>query len=106
VEDRAYAEETWRRVREARQQLTAALAALGFSVSPSQSNFLLARVPAHCPLQAGALQRHLKSRGILVRYFDTPVLADQLRISVGTGPQNRSLLDELKQVMSGALAGR
>lgn len=105
VEDRSYAEETWRRVREARQHLAAALEALGFPVAPSQSNFLLAKVPAHCPLQAAALQRHLKAQGILVRYFDTPALADRLRITVGTEPQNRSLLERLEQVMGGVLAG-
>jgi histidinol-phosphate aminotransferase len=104
VEDRAWAQETWRRVREDRQRLSEALEALGFAVSPSQSNFLLARVPAHCPLDAAALQRHLKARGILVRYFDTPTLASQLRITVGTDPQNRSLLEQLAKVMAGTPA--
>jgi histidinol-phosphate aminotransferase len=42
----------------------------------------------------------LKSRGILVRYFDQPGLRDSLRITVGTPPQNAALLRELETVLA------
>jgi len=40
----------------------------------------------------------LKSRNILVRYFDTPGLQDCLRITVGTLQEIRSLLKEMKTI--------
>jgi len=42
---------------------------------------------------AETLYMALKERGILVRYFKQSGLADKLRITVGTGEQNRSLLE-------------
>src|SRR5690606_10074830 len=75
LETREYAEGTWARVRDQRTRLEAALAAFGMSSPPSQSNFLLARVPP--PHTAAGLYRELKARGILVRYFDLPRLDDK-----------------------------
>ena len=84
------------RVKASRQSLAAGLETLGFSVLPSQANFLLARAP-----DAAAERAYLalKQRGILVRYYRTPRLADQLRITVGTEEQNAALLEALKEVL-------
>jgi len=90
---RSAAAETWRKVREERARLQAALAALGFAVAPSQTNFLLARVPAGA--SAPELLRRLEQRGVLVRYFDAPRLDDALRITVGSPEQNDRLLSAL-----------
>ena len=84
------------RIREARGRLTAALAGLGFHVWPSQANFLLARPPDG---DAGRLYEGLRERGILVRYFDEPRLADALRITVGTEAQNARLTGALAALM-------
>ena len=84
------------RIREARSRLTAALAGLGFRVWPSQANFVLARPPDG---DAGRLYDGLRSRGILVRYFDEPRLADALRITVGTEAQNARLTGTLAALM-------
>jgi histidinol-phosphate aminotransferase len=101
VADQAYAADTWREVRRARKGLADGLGQLGIACWPSQSNFLLARIPAGARLDAAALQRHLKSRGILVRYFDAPRLANCLRISVGTPAQNQRLIDALGAALHG-----
>ncbi len=100
LEDQTYAAETWRRVRESRARLSDGLIQLGFPVTPSEANFLLVKVPAHCPLPAARLQQHLKSRGILVRYFGAGALADKLRITVGTDTQNQQLLDAVAEVLT------
>ncbi len=100
VQDREYAEKTWADVRAAREGLRHGLTQIGLPSSPSQSNFLLVQVPADARLSARELYEHLKSRGILVRYFDAPRLADCLRISVGTPMQNQSLIAALGEVLN------
>ena len=97
--DRGHAENTWSTVRAAREHLAGELAALGFSMPPSQSNFLLAEVPQESPLPAPQLYLALKERGILVRYFDAPRLQDKLRITVGTEDQNARLVAALTALL-------
>ena len=41
----------------------------------------------------------LKAKGILVRYWDLPRIADKLRITIGTPDQNDRLLSELKALL-------
>jgi histidinol-phosphate aminotransferase len=92
LEDQDHARQTWRQVRAERTRLGAELARRGWEVIPSAANFLLAT----CPRGDGqALYTALKSRGILVRFFDRPGLADKLRITVGTREQNDALLAAL-----------
>lgn len=62
---------------------------------PSQANFIL------CSMlngKARKLQQKLESRGILVRYFDQPLLRDCIRISVGRPEENAILLETLKEL--------
>ena len=98
LEQRPYAAETWAKVRAGRARMSSALSALGFEVAPSQSNFLLASVPARA--SAPALQRELETRGVLVRYFAEPRLLDKLRISIGTPAENERLLRELGALLA------
>ncbi len=92
VRDVEYTRETVERIRTTRTRLGRALAGRGFRVWPSQANFVLAR-----PADGDALRlyRGLRERGVLVRYFAEPGLADKLRISVGTDRQTARLLSAL-----------
>lgn len=93
---RAEAQLTWQRVRSERVRLRTELLALGFRVSESQSNFLLAHVPSSSR-PARALRDALESEhALLVRYFDAPRIDDALRITVGTPDQNTRLLTALR----------
>ncbi|MCZ6617207.1 MAG: histidinol-phosphate transaminase [Gammaproteobacteria bacterium] len=98
--DRAYAEKIWANVRAARRLLRDDLLGLGFAVKSSQSNFLLAEVPLSSPMTAEQIYLALKTAGILVRYFDTPLLDDKLRITVGTEDQNRQLVAALRTILA------
>jgi histidinol-phosphate aminotransferase len=62
-------------------------------VTPSRSNFILCRV-----LDAAAADIHekLQSKGVLVRYFDTDLLQNFIRVSVGTQPQMEIFLEQLR----------
>jgi histidinol-phosphate aminotransferase len=97
--DRGYARRVWDEVRAERARLTAALTRRGFTVIPSQANFLLAAVPGG---DGGALYRALKARGVLVRFFDKPGLADKVRITIGRRDENDALLAALDDGCSGA----
>jgi histidinol-phosphate aminotransferase len=98
--DRDYAETTWSNVRGERRRLRDALRSRGFDVPPSQTNFLLATVPLESAHGAAALYAALKSRGILVRYFDAPRLDDKLRISIGDPAQNDRLLAAIDAILA------
>ncbi len=94
--DIAWMERNAARIRGTRQDLCAALPAAGFTPYPSQSNFVLAR--RNGGRSARPVYEALKARKILVRYFDTPRLADCLRITVGTGEEISALLSAMKAI--------
>jgi histidinol-phosphate aminotransferase len=84
-----------RRIQQSRRQLSAGLTKMGFYVYPSHANFLMARKKEQ---NLKDVYEKLKSKKILVRYFDIPGLQDSLRITVGTPQEIRALLKELKAI--------
>jgi histidinol-phosphate aminotransferase len=96
--DQEYARSTWEKVCSERERLYSALQALGFHMPQSHSNFLLAQVPSSC--NAESIYKELKSRSILVRWWNLPRLADKVRITVGTAEQNGKLLAALEDIVS------
>lgn len=90
LDDQAYARQQWDRVRAERTRMTAELTRRGFTVIPSHANFVLATTPGAS--YAKPLYEQLKSRGILIRFFDKPGLNDKLRITIGTPEENDVLL--------------
>ena len=79
-----------------RERLLQQLAAIPYlRPYPSQANFILCRVVGR---PAQALKEALARRGILVRHFDTPRLADHIRISVGKPEHSRALLAALQEM--------
>jgi histidinol-phosphate aminotransferase len=97
IADQDYARGTWVKIRAERERLTHALRGLGWSVLPSQANFVLAAVPGGRGRAAQVLAG-LKSAGVLVRYFDAPGLDDKLRITVGTSDDTDALIRALSSL--------
>ena len=97
--DQDYARRTWDAVRTARAALAGGLAQLGIASVPSESNFLLAKIPPAAGITARDLYQRLKDGGILVRYFAAPRLDDCLRISVGTPEQNQRLIEAVTEAI-------
>ncbi|MDY6833493.1 MAG: histidinol-phosphate transaminase [Chloroflexota bacterium] len=60
---------------------------------PSQANFLLCSVDNGI---ARELHSNLQQRGIFLRYFETPLLDNCIRITVGKPKQNKVLIHTLK----------
>lgn len=89
------------RLRSDREPLARALAALpDVQVFPSAGNFVLARFGGK--MDGNAVHLALKTRKILVRNFANahPLLANCLRISVGTPAENAALLSALQDILS------
>ena len=99
IGDQAYAKAVWQKVIQQRQWMTNQLVKLGFGVPESHSNFVLAQVPIG--MDAATLYQQLKSRDILVRYFNLPRLTDKLRITIGTQQQNEVLVQTLIEIKKG-----
>lgn len=87
--DQEHARKTWDYVRAERMRVSAELIRRGWTVLPSQANFIFAACPDG---RAKEMYLALKRQGILVRYFDKPGLTDKLRISIGTKEENDALL--------------
>jgi histidinol-phosphate aminotransferase len=95
ITDQDYAARTWGQVRSERQRLSVELEQLGWSIVPSQANFIL----ASCPGRRGReVYLGLKQQGILVRHFEKTPLSDKVRITIGTSQENNALLGGIKSV--------
>ncbi len=62
---------------------------------PSQANFILCSVVNG---KASELRQRLQDKGILVRYFDKPLLSDFIRISVGKPEHTDALIKTLREI--------
>lgn len=89
VQDEPHRQQVVAAVQAGRARLEAALAARGWSVNPSQGNFVWAAPPSY---SAEPWQRALMARGILVRWGGSFGVPERLRITVGTSAQERLLL--------------
>jgi histidinol-phosphate aminotransferase len=78
-----------------RTRLERELAQFGWTWPLSAGNFILCEVGAKAP----AIYQALKHRGILVRYWDRPILSSKLRITVGRPEQTDLLLKHLKELV-------
>ncbi len=86
-------------IRAERARLTDALVRLpGLTVFPSDANLVLVRVPVG---RAEALFDGLKAAGVLIKKLDGghPLLADTLRLTVGTAEENDALLRALETLL-------
>lgn len=89
-------EENHRHIKHERQRVTLALLQLGFSVTPSHANFLLARVPAG--QEGSCWQAALKEQKILIASFPDIDLKNCIRVSIGTTEQMDKFLAAAKNV--------
>ncbi|MFJ7934664.1 histidinol-phosphate transaminase [Sporosarcina sp. NPDC096371] len=96
-EDEAYFNETTAKIIATREQVTVELGQLGFTVLPSQANFVFAR---HERISAESLYDELKKEGILVRYFNKPGIDNYVRITIGTDKRMARLFETLKEILT------
>jgi histidinol-phosphate aminotransferase len=96
LDDQEYMLGTRSRIVATRQRLATELDRLGFTLTPSQANFVWAR-RADRPVKP--IFEELKQRQILVRYMAYDGHGDGLRVSVGTDQEIDRLLQELTAIV-------
>ncbi|MGM4884408.1 MULTISPECIES: histidinol-phosphate transaminase [Rhizobium] len=98
---RADYHENHKYIKHERHRTTTALSQLGFSVIPSHTNFLLARVP---PAQDGKWwQASLARQNVLVAVFPDSGLENYIRVSIGTRTQMDAFLSAARDIISGSM---
>jgi len=97
--DGSYYRENCQKIQRTRSVTRAALEELGFFVTDSSANFLLA---GRGPVEGGALYLALKERGILVRHFSEPLISDYVRITIGTPEQMECLILAIRDILKEA----
>ncbi|MDK1389319.1 histidinol-phosphate transaminase [Sinorhizobium sp. 8-89] len=94
---RAAYNENHRHIKYERARVSFALSQLGFSVTPSHANFLLARVPAG--RDGTWWQACLERKRILVAVIPEKGLEDCIRVSIGTTPQMDAFLAAAEDIL-------
>ena len=90
-----------RAVMENREYTVDELGRMGFEMTPSTANFIFVR---HPEIHGAELFRRLRERGVIIRHWDKPELADYNRITIGSREQMDILLREVKDILSEEVA--
>jgi histidinol-phosphate aminotransferase len=97
IQDKAYFEETRKKVITTRAALVQELQALSFDVLPSGANFIFAK---HKTRAGPELAAKLREQSIVVRHFKNPVrIANYLRITIGTDVHSQQLIAALGLIL-------
>ena len=96
LEAEDYYRENCQKIIQTRAYTTQALEDMGFTVIPSQANFVFA---AHPKADGEALYLQLKKRGILVRHFSDPRIQNYNRITIGSQSQMELLVKTLQDIL-------
>ena len=96
IRDEAYFQSVRRRVMDTRRRTEQTLRDKGFTVLPSQANFLFVSYPGR---DGRALLDGLRERGLLVRWWDRPEIRYWLLISVGTDQEMEVLTAALEELV-------
>jgi histidinol-phosphate aminotransferase len=95
--DRDWHSKILQTVASGKEFLRSELTQLGFTVYPSDANFLLVKAPPQ--LAAGQIAERLRDYKILIRYYANSAFADCVRISVGSEGENAKLIGSLKEIL-------
>ena len=95
IKDDDYFQETRSKIMKSRERVSARLAEMGFTVIPSQANFIFIS-NEQCP--GGILFQRLREKGILVRYFNKPKIDNFIRVTIGTDAEMDRFLEVIKAI--------
>ena len=96
LEAQAYYDANSQKIQATRAWTVRELERLGFTVIPSQANFVLA---GHSRVDGETIYRELKRRGILVRHFTAARIANFNRITIGSQDQMELLVRTLGELV-------
>ncbi|MBR2311919.1 MAG: histidinol-phosphate transaminase [Clostridia bacterium] len=96
IADDAYTAKNCAAIIEAREYAKSALKALGFEMTDSLGNFLFVR---HPKIKGQRIYEGLRERGILVRHFNSILISEYNRITVGTMAEMQALTNALADIV-------
>lgn len=96
VKDKAYFEDTVKKIVQTREWAKEELRKLGFQFTDSKANFIFATHPEY---DAKEVFEALKKENIYVRYWNSERINQYLRITVGTRKEMEALLTFLKKLI-------
>ncbi len=84
------------RIIKTREWTKAQLKDLGFEFPDSKTNFIFAKHPS---FSGDYIYNKLRERNIFVRHWNAPLIADYLRITIGTDLEMQTVIDCLKDIL-------
>lgn len=101
IGDSDFAERTMQWLRSEREWLTAQLERIGLHVFPSETNYVLVRLPSDCEYSASMLQLEMGKRAVLIRDASRFTGLDHryVRLAVKLREQNERLIAALKDCL-------
>ena len=72
-------------------------AELGFETVPSVANFIFTKHPS---IEGKTLYSSLKSKGVLVRYWNKAEISNYVRINIGSREQMDVLLEKVREILN------
>jgi histidinol-phosphate aminotransferase len=97
MDDLPYYRRNFQKIIATRERLSRELGDLGFTVFPSQTNFVLAKPPR---FSAEAWLEKWRAHKILVRWWAYPEVRDSVRITVGTDAEIDALLRAARKILA------
>lgn len=94
--DEEYFEKNCLKIAENREQTVRELQKLGFWVTDSKANFIFAKSDK---IVGKELYLSLKEKGVLIRHFETPLLKDYNRITVGSKEQMEEFIKTVREIL-------
>ncbi len=96
MEDENYFEQTRAEIIATREDAKKRLISLGFEVTDSLSNFVLA---TRCDIGGKELYLKLKEKGVLVRFLSDVPLRNSVRITIGSKAQMSVLFEKIEEIL-------
>ena len=94
--DTEYFEGNCSKIVATREKTAEKLKALGFELTDSKSNFLFAK---HKNIGGKDIYLALREKGVLIRHFETPLLRDYNRITVGSDEHMEIFIEKVREVL-------
>ena len=97
IDSDEYYRENCKKIIETRTYAENRLREMGFELTESATNFVFAKTDK---IGGFELYKELKNRGVLVRNFAKPRIADYNRITIGTFEETKTMLDTIENILS------
>lgn len=98
LKDDFYYKDIHKKIMKTREAAVSRLSDMGFKVLDSCANFIFV---SHNTVMAKDIYQILKSKHVLVRYFDKPGIDNYVRITIGTDEQMEILYDNIEKILPG-----